>query len=439
MSEQQQQQPSVSSLRVDKPGKAKFAPVIAGDRKKAQQPTAAPIAIAVPVPTAAKAEGVVERLLEPSLRAEQDEMLAASISRLEKQVLEGRRAEAKGATTIQAVHARRERAAATAMPKAKATTTEGEEVPSMPVVAEARKLFYYLKDRKEGIPMQNTTATRPNASAMASGKSTPAPSAVPSRSVSTVIAPQVRIVGGEIVVDEETTVMKTEEAGTDYALMDIVHDTGRHLTSHAFVKHSGSNRWTAEETKQFYDAVSMCGTDFSLISMLFPHKTREQIKGKYRIEERNNPKKMEVFMRRRLKFDTNWMKRAQQAKEEGGEAEATPAPPETKRGRPKQEFEGSPVPIPSIMSSPSRRASLSSPASPRVRKAMAPMVADEEDDAPLQQPPTPVTPKRPTTLATSSPLKVSRTASPRPGKRPLDTLSQKEVISSPRKSPRHKK
>lgn len=289
--------------------------------------------------------------------------------------------------------------------------------------------------------MQNSTATKPSASALASGKSTPAPSNVPSRSVSTVIAPQVRIVGGEIVVDEDTTVMKAEENVNDYSQMDIVHDTGRHLTSHAFVKHSGSNRWTADETKQFYDAVSMCGTDFSLMSMLFPNKTREQIKGKYRIEERNNPKKMELFMRRRVKFDLNWMKRAQQAKEEGEEKEVVPAAQETKRGRPKQEFEGSPVPIPSIMSTPSRRASLSSPVSPRVRKSKAPVVPDDEE-AEVTTPKaknTDTTPKKRNALASpvaSSPLKASRTApttqgSPR--KRKSDT------VASPRKSPRHKK
>jgi len=43
-------------------------------------------------------------------------------------------------------------------------------------------------------------------------------------------------------------------------------------------------RWTAEETEMFYNLVSMCGTDFSMISKFFPKRTRKMISNKYHCE-----------------------------------------------------------------------------------------------------------------------------------------------------------
>lgn len=154
-----------------------------------------------------------------------------------------------------------------------------------------------------------------SSSADASGRSTPQPSQparslAPVASVTQVVAPQVRIINGEIVLDEDT-LLNTPAVEGACLPMDVVHDTGRHLTSHAFVTRMGSNRWKKDDTDLFYDALSMCGTDFSLMSMLFPSRTREQLKGKYKIEERCNPARVGKCLRTKKPFDVAWLERVQ--------------------------------------------------------------------------------------------------------------------------------
>jgi transcription factor TFIIIB component B'' len=50
-----------------------------------------------------------------------------------------------------------------------------------------------------------------------------------------------------------------------------------------------SDPWSEEETDRFYDALGMFGTDFFIISKMFPPKTRRMIKLKFVREERLDP------------------------------------------------------------------------------------------------------------------------------------------------------
>lgn len=50
-----------------------------------------------------------------------------------------------------------------------------------------------------------------------------------------------------------------------------------------------SDPWSDEETDRFYEALRMFGTDFFIISKMFPPKTRRQIKLKFIREERLDP------------------------------------------------------------------------------------------------------------------------------------------------------
>ncbi|KAI9693483.1 MAG: Transcription factor TFIIIB component B [Bogoriella megaspora] len=47
--------------------------------------------------------------------------------------------------------------------------------------------------------------------------------------------------------------------------------------------------WEAQETRLFYEGLRMFGTDFNIISHMFPGRTRKQIKNKFNREERENP------------------------------------------------------------------------------------------------------------------------------------------------------
>jgi transcription factor TFIIIB component B'' len=47
-------------------------------------------------------------------------------------------------------------------------------------------------------------------------------------------------------------------------------------------------RWRQEETSLFYLVLSMCGTDFSMMSKFFPKRTRKMILTKFHYEEARN-------------------------------------------------------------------------------------------------------------------------------------------------------
>lgn len=171
--------------------------------------------------------------------------------------VEAKEAQGQKPTFLQAIQMRRRRPSippvvekATTPGTGKRLTAAGLTAGKAAPEAVKKTLKDFLKDSNEGVPMTSSTAASSN---VTSGRATPQPtnSGVASRSVTTVMAPQVRVVGGEIVVDEESTLMR--QVADEELQMDIVHDSGRHLTSHAFVKTSGNNRWKAEDTKKFYD------------------------------------------------------------------------------------------------------------------------------------------------------------------------------------------
>lgn len=53
-------------------------------------------------------------------------------------------------------------------------------------------------------------------------------------------------------------------------------------------KRINKKKWTSEETAKFHKALNSFGTDFSLMSKLFPKRTRHELKLKFKREERFN-------------------------------------------------------------------------------------------------------------------------------------------------------
>lgn len=75
------------------------------------------------------------------------------------------------------------------------------------------------------------------------------------------------------------------------------------ITSSTYSKRRHTDRWTRKEVGQFYEALSTFGTDFSLISQIFPYRNRKQIKLKFNLEEKNSPQLIEMALRRKLPAD----------------------------------------------------------------------------------------------------------------------------------------
>eukprot|EP00347_Sterkiella_histriomuscorum_P011109 403373722 len=71
----------------------------------------------------------------------------------------------------------------------------------------------------------------------------------------------------------------------------VVNSSNNKLSSLSFMKRQPAEKWKPEETKKFYMALQIFGTDFSLIEKVFnQERSREQIKNKFRKEERKNKK-----------------------------------------------------------------------------------------------------------------------------------------------------
>ncbi|EHK24602.1 uncharacterized protein TRIVIDRAFT_30483 [Trichoderma virens Gv29-8] len=107
--------------------------------------------------------------------------------------------------------------------------------------------------------------------------------------------PQFRIVDGQIIIDQSSLVMdRHARAAATRGDMETVeeNDFTRLITSSSFMNTSklkGPNIWTEEETELFYRGLRMFGTEFEMISKMFPNKQRRHVKLKYNREERHCP------------------------------------------------------------------------------------------------------------------------------------------------------
>ncbi|KAJ3089072.1 Transcription factor TFIIIB component B [Quaeritorhiza haematococci] len=141
---------------------------------------------------------------------------------------------------------------------------------------------------------------------------TPAPEAeTPQASVAaSSAAPRLRIVDGQIQVDVDSLVVENQDAEDSRNLenMEIVDEGDKYVTSASYRKKFRMVRWTAEQTKKFYEGLSYFGTDFTLIAlMLCAQEYDDEIQGSWRVdrkhvkmkfnyEERIRPKKVNVSL-----------------------------------------------------------------------------------------------------------------------------------------------
>ncbi|KAJ2959644.1 hypothetical protein NQZ79_g4961 [Umbelopsis isabellina] len=117
-------------------------------------------------------------------------------------------------------------------------------------------------------------------------------------------AVQFKLVNGEMQIDTESlAIRRSAMAPLITENMEIVEETSmsKMVNSQTYGKKSRSQRWTDDETKQFYNALSQWGTDFEMIARLFPHRNRRQVKLKFSREERVNPDKVTEYIIRKNK------------------------------------------------------------------------------------------------------------------------------------------
>ena len=111
---------------------------------------------------------------------------------------------------------------------------------------------------------------------------------------------------GTIAVDEESTVVdRHKNASLEHAQKKKVDENpfNNLFNNASYGKNSYTDPWTPDEMVKYYKALSMWGTDFNLISQLFPYRTRRQVKAKFVNEERKNPLMIELALRSKLPAD----------------------------------------------------------------------------------------------------------------------------------------
>ena len=89
----------------------------------------------------------------------------------------------------------------------------------------------------------------------------------------------------------------------------IKKNSKKALTSNSFKTRNYSKKWTEKETKLFYRCLSIFGTDFSMIALIFKGRTRNQIINKFHKEERGSSAKVEESLQAHKKCDTKIVKK----------------------------------------------------------------------------------------------------------------------------------
>ena len=105
--------------------------------------------------------------------------------------------------------------------------------------------------------------------------------------------PNTIIVNGQIQIDESSLEIDRHAAAAverNAEQLDAVDETDmtRKINSATWLKRDKSGGWNEMLTERFYDGLRMFGTDFEMISKMFPGRTRHKIKLKFCKEEKFN-------------------------------------------------------------------------------------------------------------------------------------------------------
>ncbi|KAL1253272.1 hypothetical protein QQF64_017965 [Cirrhinus molitorella] len=125
------------------------------------------------------------------------------------------------------------------------------------------------------------------------------------------IVPRVKVAeDGSLIIDEESlTVQVSRAKGPNPAEdRDPIFERGSTTTYSSFRKGTYTKPWSNGETEMFYLAISMVGTDFSMIGQLFPHRARMEIKNKFKKEERNNSWRIDKAFKEKRRLDLDFFK-----------------------------------------------------------------------------------------------------------------------------------
>ncbi|KAJ6669817.1 hypothetical protein lerEdw1_000366 [Lerista edwardsae] len=123
---------------------------------------------------------------------------------------------------------------------------------------------------------------------------------------SPLLVPRVKVAeDGSIILDEESLTVEVLRTKGQCVMEenDPIFERGSTTTYSSFRKSYYTKPWSEKETDMFFLAISMVGTDFSMISQLFPHRARTEIKNKFKREEKTNGWRIDKAFKEKKPFD----------------------------------------------------------------------------------------------------------------------------------------
>ncbi|XP_030049166.1 transcription factor TFIIIB component B'' homolog isoform X2 [Microcaecilia unicolor] len=123
------------------------------------------------------------------------------------------------------------------------------------------------------------------------------------------LVPRVKVAeDGSIILDEESLTVEVLRTKGPAVVEenDPIFERGSTTTYSSFRKSCYSKPWSNRETDMFFLAISMVGTDFSMIGQLFPHRARTEIKNKFKREERSNGWRIDKAFKEKQPFDSEF-------------------------------------------------------------------------------------------------------------------------------------
>ncbi|XP_066151507.1 transcription factor TFIIIB component B'' homolog [Euwallacea fornicatus] len=123
--------------------------------------------------------------------------------------------------------------------------------------------------------------------------------------------PQIKIgPSGEIILDEQSLVMENTRLAKqkEQMLNSKVIDADK--TTYGVYKRSPRRlSWSQKETVRFYKALNLIGTDFSLMSQLFPKRNRQELKNKFKKEDKSNRQLVDKVLKQPCSYNFDDLKR----------------------------------------------------------------------------------------------------------------------------------
>ncbi|MDP2434291.1 MAG: transcription factor TFIIIB component B'' homolog [archaeon] len=117
-----------------------------------------------------------------------------------------------------------------------------------------------------------------------------------------VFAPQLMVnEDGSISINPESMLVSPSEAHNFRLEAPKGHRFARSVTP--------GERWSPQDTRRFYTALQLYGTDFTLLELAIPHRCRRQLKNKFKREERDNPSLIANALSNRIVLDEEEVQR----------------------------------------------------------------------------------------------------------------------------------